>query len=81
MPAITLKNIPESLYRQLKKSAKEQRRSLNSEVIYRLERSLAARRQDPDEFLAKADLVRERTAKYVTITDHGIKMAREKGRP
>ncbi len=81
MPTITLKNIPESLFRQLKKSALEHRRSLNSEVIYRLERSLAARRHDPEEFLAKADQVRERTARYVAVTDKGIKMAREKGRP
>lgn len=81
MPTITLKNIPENLYRQLKKSAKQQRRSLNSEVIYRLEHSLASKRQDPAEFLAKADKAREKTARYVIITEDGIKSAREKGRP
>ncbi len=40
MATLTIKNIPDELYRQLKKTAEQHRRSLNSEVIVCLERSL-----------------------------------------
>ncbi len=37
MVSITLKNIPKELHQRLKKQANEHRRSLNSEIIARLE--------------------------------------------
>ncbi|HEC26903.1 MAG TPA: Arc family DNA-binding protein, partial [Gammaproteobacteria bacterium] len=40
MPAITLKNIPDSLYAQLKTAASVHHRSLNSEILYCVERTL-----------------------------------------
>ena len=40
MATITLKNIPDEIYSQLKKTAQRHRRSLNSEIIVCLERSL-----------------------------------------
>ena len=52
MPTITLKNIPEKLYERLKESAADHRRSLNSEIIVRLEHALLSARIDPDAFLA-----------------------------
>ena len=39
---LTLKNIPESLHARLKESAERNRRSLNSEVLVRLESTLLA---------------------------------------
>jgi Arc-like DNA binding domain len=42
MPAITLKGLPVPLHRQLKDSAERSRRSLNAEILYRLEASFAA---------------------------------------
>lgn len=81
MPNLTLKNIPEDLYRLLKKSAAEHRRSLNKEVIFRLERSLAATRIDPEEFLARVDALREKTDSGIPITDEWIRKARDAGRP
>ena len=42
MLTLTLKNIPRDLHAMLKESAERNRRSLNSEILARLERELAA---------------------------------------
>jgi len=41
MTTLTLKNIPEELHARLKESAEKNRRSLNSEILVRLESALA----------------------------------------
>ena len=41
MPALTLKNIPADLHARLKASAERNRRSLNSEILARLEHDIA----------------------------------------
>ena len=41
MPTLTIKNIPAKLHERLKKSANEHHRSLNGEVIFRLEQGLS----------------------------------------
>ena len=48
MRTLTLKNIPEHLHARLKESAEKSRRSLNSEILARLERDLAAPTVDPE---------------------------------
>ena len=45
MATLTLKNVPEDLVEQLKDEAKQNRRSLNQEAIFRLERSLGLRKR------------------------------------
>lgn len=47
MPTLTLKNIPRDLHAKLKESTERNRRSLNSEILARLERELAAPTIDP----------------------------------
>lgn len=42
MATLTLKNIPEELHARLKESAEKNRRSLNSEILIRLESAFAA---------------------------------------
>lgn len=42
MPTVTLKNIPDSLHAVLKESAERNRRSLNSEILIRLESGFVA---------------------------------------
>ena len=58
---ITVKNIPDSIYRVMKREAKRKRRSLNSEIIQALEtevaeaqkrRQLASLRKELDRFAA-----------------------------
>ena len=48
MLTLTLKNIPGHLHCMLKESAAKNRRSLNSEILARLERDLAAPVVDPE---------------------------------
>ena len=48
MLTLTLKNIPEDLHAMLKESAEKNRRSLNSEILARLEQDLAAPTIDPE---------------------------------
>lgn len=44
MPTLTLRNIPDPIYEQLKILAGQNRRSLNSEVVTRLEQSVGVPR-------------------------------------
>jgi len=46
MLTLTLKNIPAHLHARLKESAEKNRRSLNSEILTRLERDVAAPKVD-----------------------------------
>ena len=48
MLTLTLKNIPDDLHAMLKESAEKNSRSLNSEILARLERELAAPTVDPE---------------------------------
>ena len=52
MAAITIKNLPDPLYRRLKAAAQAHHRSLNGEVIAAIEQSLGAERVDPEGQLA-----------------------------
>jgi plasmid stability protein len=56
---LTLKNIPEDVYRRLKLSAEANRRSLNSEAIVCLESVLAPNRLPAGERLKRARKFRE----------------------
>jgi antitoxin FitA len=80
MATMTLKNIPDSLYRALKQNAERHRRSINSEAIVCLERALTSERIDPETALARARAVRSR-APDVFVTDQDLRTARDRGRP
>jgi antitoxin FitA len=60
MATLTIKNVPESLYRRLKRRAAEHRRSINGEAIASLEKAVMGGRIDTREFLARARELRER---------------------
>jgi len=80
MPAITLKNIPDSLYAQLKIAANAHHRSLNSEILYCVERTLGAHKINTAEHIEMARKLRAKTAKY-NLTDQALNDAKNKGRP
>ncbi len=80
MATITVKNIPDDLYEQLKSRAATNRRSINSEVIVCIERAVRARRVDPEAALARARQLREATAGYGT-SDEEFDAAKRAGRP
>ena len=80
MATITINNIPNDLYGQLKDAAKANRRSINSEVIVCIERRLTSYKPDIDEVLHKARQLRELTAGY-PLTDEALDEAIRDGRP
>ena len=80
MPTLTIKNLPSELYERLKQRAAEHRRSLNSEVIVCLERSLLSKRMEPSDFLARVDALRERVT-LPPLTEDLLRAAKSAGRP
>lgn len=79
MASLTLKGIPDELLTRLRQAAGTNRRSLNREVIERLERSLEGRRLDPGSLLARADALRARLA-LAPLDDAAIRQAKRTGR-
>jgi hypothetical protein len=75
----TVKNIPPNLYKKLKKSAERNRRSINSEIIVCIEKSVQSQTIDFDKVLAKARKLRSLT-QAVPITDDELRQAKEDGR-
>lgn len=80
MPALTIKNIPDDLYKELKHVAKQHRRSINSEVIVCLERSLLSQRISPEERLKSIQALRAQVLPNVVSTEE-IEQAISEGRP
>ena len=80
MPALTIINIPDDLYDRLKEAARTHRRSLNSEILYCVERVLVPYKGDASEHLAMARKIREKTAGY-TLSDEVLDSAKNAGRP
>ena len=80
MPALTIKNIPDDLYTRLKEAAQAHRRSMNSEILYCVERTLVPYKIDLSEHLATARRIREKSAAYV-LTDEILNDVKNGGRP
>jgi plasmid stability protein len=80
MPAITVKNIPDDLYRRLKAVAEMHHRSINSELIVCLEQVLSPVRMTVDEHLVAAARIRAQLD-GVRVTEKEISAAKRAGRP
>jgi hypothetical protein len=81
MATITIKNIPDGIYQRLKAQAKMRHRSLNSEIIYNLERSVGMTSEDPQTLRDNLLTFRERIAKRGMLSVEEITRAIEEGRP
>jgi len=80
MPALTIKNIPDDLYHELKHVAEQHHRSINSEVIVCLKRSLLPKKISPEDRLSSIQALRSQiTPNIVTVED--IDQAIKKERP
>jgi len=77
--SITLKNIPGPLYKRIRMSADRHHRSLNSEIIARLEQALAPHAVDVEASLQRARRLRDRFA-GAPVTLEEIEAAIERGR-
>jgi antitoxin FitA len=80
MAALTIKNIPDDLYEQLKIKAELHRRSINSEVLVYLEQALRPQKILPQERLNRIEQIRA-TIKPNQITPQDIAQAINSGRP
>lgn len=80
MTTITVKNIPNELYEQLKKLAEVNHRSINSEIIVCIERAIDLQPLDASQFLREARQLRELTADYI-VSDTELTSAKTAGRP
>lgn len=81
MPVLTIKGIPDDVYRRLKVNAVRHRRSLNSEVITCLERSLAFPERKPEETLASLQRFHRTLRGVPKLTDAFLRRAKSTGRP
>lgn len=78
MATITIKNIPDDIYQKLKESAKENHRSVNSEVILLIKMAVMRRHVDVDAVLEDARKIRESISYY--ITDEELTKFKNEGR-
>jgi antitoxin FitA len=81
MSSFTVKNIPDELYAQLRQLAAANHRSINSEIIVCIERSVGSRSiAEVETVLAEARKLRE-LIKDHPITDAEFNEAKRAGRP
>ncbi|MBL1261118.1 MAG: Arc family DNA-binding protein [Thiotrichaceae bacterium] len=80
MPALTIKNIPDELYHELKHVAEQHHRSINSEVIMCLKRALFPRKISPEDRLSSIRALRAQIAPDL-ISQEEIEQAINEGRP
>ncbi len=80
MPDLALRGLSPELHRALKRAARKNHRSLNGEVLARLEASLAPPTVDIDSLLARIAERRARTP-VPDLDPAELKRLRESGRP
>ena len=80
MPSLTIKNIPDELYVELKHTAEQHHRSINSEVFVCLEQSLLPRKVCPEDRLNDIRALRAQIPANA-ITAEDIEQAIDAGRP
>jgi antitoxin FitA len=76
MATLTIKNIPDDVYEQLKRRAARDRRSVNSEVIVCLEEVLGSGSVYPDTFLT-SPRARRKNLSTVFVTEEDLRAAKD----
>ncbi len=79
MANITVKNIPNDLYENLKHFAAINRRSLNNEIIVCIEKAVRSRRINKAQFIDRLRKLREET-ELPYLTDDVLKQIKNEGR-
>ena len=77
MPTLTLKNIPDDLHARLKASAERNRRSLNSEILIRLEQDISRPVRDP---VVHAETLRALAARLPRVAHQRVTRYKRQGR-
>lgn len=76
---ITIRDIPDEVYKKLKEQAKLHQRSINSEVIFYLNKMVRSHRPDPDQVIAQAKKLKQQAKGSLSIQE--IRGAIDQGRP
>jgi len=76
---ITIRDIPDDIYERIKRRAALHHRSINSELIVSLERSVKAHRRDPSQIINKAKKLKKQAKGSLSIDE--IQSAIDQGRP
>ena len=79
MASLTIKNIPDDLYQNLKAAANAHHRSINSELIHCLETVLLPKKLSANEIKANAKLLRSKIMAS-TLDASEIEEAKREGR-
>ncbi|MBS1485995.1 MAG: Arc family DNA-binding protein [Bacteroidetes bacterium] len=79
MASVTIKNLPDSLYKKLKVRAKNNHRSINGEIVNVLTRELNEGGFDVNEFLKSAEKIRNKIK--IPLTDDELIAIKNEGRP
>lgn len=79
MPDVALRGMSAAMHQALKKAAERNHRSLNGEILARLERSVMGESVDLDALLARIAERRERLA--LELDEETLRELREEGRP
>ena len=78
MTGLTIKNIPDKVYKRLKQRAERHKRSLNSEILHCLESSVESGKVNTQELIKKASTIRE-SINYI-ISEKEITRLKRNGR-
>ncbi len=76
---ITIKNIPSQLYEALKQSAVKNHRSINSEIMFVIEKQYSSTPIMPEEYLERARKVRKKNS-GIFLTQEFLDDAKGEGR-
>ncbi|MBA5865088.1 MAG: hypothetical protein GDA67_00150 [Nitrospira sp. CR1.3] len=79
MATVTIKNIPDSVYQDLKRMAARHHRSMNQQVIVLLKSSSRSVQMDPEAFLTHVRRVRVKPRKG-PLTDRVLNGLKRQGR-
>ena len=77
MVNISLRDVPDELYQQLKQMAENERRSVNQQILVLLERSLKLRQRPSAEVWQRIEQRRETIASRVGITPDSAELIAE----
>ena len=80
MPTLTLKNIPDGLHARLKASAQRNRRSLNSEILFRLEKDIQDISQSVLDPVVHAETLRAFAARLPRVAHQHVTRYKRQGR-
>jgi len=80
MATLTIKNLPDGIYRALTRQAKLNRRSINGEAIVQLEHLVKNAPRDIEADLERIRKLRDKT-KGLWLTDDILEIAKNEGRP